>query len=163
MKMKVTMGVWITAGLWFATIGQAADLAATLEIKGLREQQKAVSASAGASHVRPAQPLLETKADEPLTLRWTVRNTGRRSCDDTLVHFLVVSKGSADARATSRHLPQSSVLEGALTMDFAPTNSASGTLALRIHDPGSYVARIEAKPDAANSETTAATIALEVK
>ncbi len=153
----------VVTSLWVVTWAQGGDLAATIELAGPRDGQRAMSDSVNVGRVRRDHATLQVKSGEPLTLRWTVRNTGLKLCENTLVHFLVAPQDSA-GRGTPSHQPQQNVLEGAVTMDFNPTNTASGTLSVRLHERGAYLARVEARQtDAANPEATTATISVQVK
>jgi hypothetical protein len=151
-------------GVWLTLPALAGDLITTLEVSGSRGHPKATGGSGSSRRSPPARPALQAKVDEPLSLHWTVHIAGTKPQPDVLVHFIVVPASPSGPPANAAAQSGKIVVEGALTMDFGPTNSATGTVSLRIHEPGDYLARVEVKAIAtAEVEETLAAVDLRVK
>ena len=93
----------------------------------------------------PERPVFRAAAGERLQVAWRATNTSRAAeLADVLVHFFVVEQEQAGqakvpplgAEANVRH-------EGALSMDFKPSEKAAGRFSLTIDKPGAYLVRVE--------------------
>ncbi len=91
----------------------------------------------------PSRPVVELIQDEAVRVSWHAKNTSQsETFKDVLVHFFVVQEkktGQADVPKLTKDV----TYEGALTADFKPGEDANWQWTLKIHDPGSYLLRVE--------------------
>src|SRR5205807_1401657 len=91
------------------------------------------------------RPVLVAKADTPVTVKWTLRNTDpTATVKDVLVHFFAVREEKANQQEVPK-LNKDVAAESALTMDFKPKDKAAGELTFTVAKPGTYLLRLEAK------------------
>jgi hypothetical protein len=140
------------------SLARAGDLVTTLEVAGPPGKLTVTNAPIRLRPRQRVRPVWEGKADDEFTLHWTVSNAGPERFENVLVHFFVAAEDRAGQPEVPELLPDKVVVEGALTMDFASTNSSTGTVAFRIHEPGDYLVRLEARiaPGVALDEPVAA-------
>ena len=91
----------------------------------------------------PPRPVVELTSDEAVRVSWHAANTSRsETFPDVLVHFFVVREEKT-GQAEVPPLTKDVTYEGALTTDFKPGDSADWQWMLKIHEPGSYLLRVE--------------------
>ncbi len=91
----------------------------------------------------PNRPIVELDRGEAVRVSWHAKNTSQsETFEDVLVHFFVVQEKKT-GQAEVPQLTQDVTYEGALTMDFKPGDAADWQWTLKIHDPGSYLLRVE--------------------
>jgi len=147
---QLLLGVAAAVFFWLRGSIRAEDLITTIEVSGAHGKET-VRSTTKVPKTRPeSRSVIEGKTNEEFTLHWTMRNAGKTLIEDVLVHFFVAEEDQLGQRAVPNLRPEKVVLEGALTMDFNSTNSATGTLSFRIQKPGAYLVRVEAQnlPDA---------------
>ena len=111
------------------------------------------------SQTRPAtkataRATISGSVSDGFTIRWKITHRKKDTAENILVHFFVVRlerKGEAPPPLD----PKKVVIEGALTMDFAADDTATGDQKFRVREPGVYLTRVEVRPesDAPGRET----------
>lgn len=110
---------------------------------GKRQVSTKQTRQAPAKEELPPRPVLEFDHDEPVQVSWRAVNTSKSAeFKDVLIHFFVVKQQQAGLAEVPR-LTKDVTYEGALTMDFDPQDSASWRWTFKIHEPGSYLLRVE--------------------
>lgn len=112
-------------------------------------KEKLISKSRPAEPGKPAEKraAMEGRTDAQFTATWKVMRTGKDEAKDVLVHFYVVRIGRP-GEAPPPLEPRRVVIESALTMDFPPGETAGAAVKFRVDAPGTYLVRIEARPNA---------------
>jgi hypothetical protein len=130
---------------WFlASSGTSASLfTIDLEVQ-VAKVHHTVHAETVALGAKPsARKVLEAKAGQPITVRWTVRNAARtETFKDIVVHFFATKEEKADQQAVPK-LDKDVAVETALTMDFKPADKTDGELIFSLEKPGCYLVRLE--------------------
>jgi hypothetical protein len=101
------------------------------------------------------RPLLTVNARAAISVKWTVRNAGKETVKDALVHFVVVKIAKPDQDEVPK-LNKNVVVETALTMDFKALDKADGEITFAAPAAGVYLIRLEIKGTAAQTEPFAA-------
>lgn len=96
------------------------------------------------SEKKPApRPVVKLTGDEKASVSWHAENTSQaEEFENVLVHFFVVKEKETGQRQVPK-LTADVTYEGALTMDFKPHDTADWKWTLNIHEPGSYLLRVE--------------------
>ena len=92
----------------------------------------------------PERPVLELKAGEEISFRWSVSALEKNSTTykDLTVHvFVTAEKELGQARPPAQD--ENTLFESALFMDFPPKGTAKGDIRLKIEDAGLYLVRVE--------------------
>jgi hypothetical protein len=103
------------------------------------------TAHAEVTALRPkavARPVLEVKAGQRITVRWTLKRSAKSVVKDVLVHCFVVKEEAAGQAAVPK-LNKGVAVESALTMDFKAGDQAEGDLSFLLDGPGPYLLRLE--------------------
>lgn len=148
-----TLGVlgWLLS----ASPATAHDFAIDLEARSGKAKQTAHAETAGPDSKPKARGILEVKAGDRITVRWTLRNADPRiTVENVTVHFFAVK----EAKVGQQTLPSlaRTVAESALTMDFRPRDATEGEVSFTIRQPGAYLVRLQAlksvdRPDVPSS------------
>jgi hypothetical protein len=97
-----------------------------LEAKTAKETKKALAETMAADAERQPRAILAAKADTPVTVKWTLRNTDpAATVNDVVVHFVAVKIDKPDQQTVPK-LTKDVVAESALTMDFKPGDKSEG-------------------------------------
>jgi hypothetical protein len=118
------------------------------------------------AHAESAAPLaktkdrgvIEVKAGERISVKWTMTYAEKDKLKDITVHFFVVQEEKLGQKAIPK-LNKDVTAESALSMDFAKGDKAEGELNFTIDKAGSYLLRLEtigALAGGADHETFAA-------
>jgi hypothetical protein len=92
--------------------------------------------------LRPRQ-VVKLTCNKPIDVSWHAENTSEtEEFKDVLVHFFVV-KEEKTGQTEIPKLTKDVTYEGALNMDFKPHDDADWQWTLNIHEPGSYLLRVE--------------------
>jgi hypothetical protein len=112
---------------------------------------KTAHAEVSALGVKPMpRQVLHVKAGERLRVEWALANIDAgKSFKNVVVHFMAIKEDSLNQLQVPR-LDKGLAAESALTMDFAPKDTARGALNFAIDVPGFYLVRIETRGVATN-------------
>lgn len=137
------VGLAALGGLGAAAPPAEEPFAIDLEVRA-GKASKVAHAQPATRNARPREgDVLETRAGEPLTVRWKLSSTApKATLKNVLVHFYAVKEekpGQQGASGRKRKV----VAETALRMDFAPKDRNEGQLRFTIDTPGSYLFRVE--------------------
>jgi len=140
MSMALAAG-WALAGL---SLLHADDLQITVAVTaGERKAETRQTRQSPAPDPPAPREVFHAESGEPLSVRWQVTNHAQNTkFNDVLVHFFVAREEKTGQHAVPK-LTKNVLYEGALTMDFAPKNSAQWQFDLNITAPGSYLLRVE--------------------
>ena len=142
----------IAIGWFLASPGTpACQFAIDLEVRAAKVHNAchAESVAIGARPLR--RKVLEVKAGEPVTVRWTLRSVARKeTVKDIVVHFFATKEEKAGQQVVPK-LDKEVAVETALTMDFKPTDKTEGELTFTLDKPGCYLVRLETIGAAAGS------------
>ena len=130
---------------WFLALSgtPACPFAINLEVR-VAKMHNTAHAEIVANGATPARrKLLELKAGEPVTVRWTLRSTARKeTLKDIVVHFFATKEAMVGQQAVPK-LDTDVAVETALTMDFKPADKTEGELIFTLDKPGCYLIRLE--------------------
>ena len=128
-----------------ATISaQAGEFGIRVQIDVGDRQVQTKETLASPTSAKPApRPIVELVRDTPARVSWHAQNTSKsEEFKNVLVHFFVV-KEEQTGQAEVPKLNQAPTYEGALTTDFKPHEQADWQWMLNIHEPGTYLLRVE--------------------
>jgi hypothetical protein len=134
----------VLLGLLSWTAAARADhFAIELEARAGKESKTAHTEAVALGATPKPRPVLEVKAGERVTVKWTLRCTDpKETYKDVVVHFFAVKEEKTGQQAVPK-LDRDVTAESALTMDFKPKDANDGELSLTIDRPGSYLLRVE--------------------
>jgi len=134
----------IAIGWFLASSGTSASLfTIDLEVQAAKMHNTAHAETVALGAKPPARKVLEVKAGQPITVRWTLRNVSRtETFNDIVVHFFAAKEEKAGQQAVPK-LDKDVAVETALTMDFKPNDKADGELMFSLDKPGCYLVRLE--------------------
>jgi hypothetical protein len=139
-------GVFVI-GLWLASVptARASHLALDLTVEGRPAPARAgTDTSPPAGGTKP-RPVVKLRRDEPVRLRWSMRNTDRdRKLENLLVHLFVVRQ----EKPGQKEVPdprQGAIWESAFATALDPGKGTNGALEVPIDEPGIYLVRIESQ------------------
>lgn len=146
-SLRLTDRVLVCAALCLflsATAARADDFVMTVAVKFNKREVKTKftdeKPSRKKSHKRP---VFKAAKGELLSVKWSGKNSATGdSFKDLLVHFFVVKQKMAGQEKVPK-LDNNTLHEGALVMDFKPSDSVSGEFTIRIREAGSYLVRVE--------------------
>lgn len=147
------IGLLVLAGLLLPRTVRADDFAFAIDLEAKTPTAgKTAHADVVALGVKPKERgVLEAKAGQRLTVKWTLRNVDpKMTFKDVTVHFFAVKEEKAGQVAVPK-LDRDVAAESALSMDFKPKDSNEGELSFTIDKPGVYLLRVETL-DAAQGE-----------
>ncbi len=131
-----------------ATPARGDHLVLDLEVKAGKATKKVKGEDAALGIKLGAKPkprgILEAKAGQTLTVKWTVTSTAtKEEVKDVVVHFFVV-KEEKTGQTTVPKLDKEVPVESAQgPVDFKPKDTSAGELTFEIETPGSYLLRLE--------------------
>src|SRR5690348_4322524 len=127
--------VLFTLLLWTA-VARADHFAIDLEARAGKESKTAHTEAVALGATPKPRPVLEVKAGDRVTVKWTLRCTDpKETYKDVVVHFFAVKEEKAGQQAVPK-LDRDVAAESALTMDFKPTDAADGELSFTVERPG---------------------------
>jgi hypothetical protein len=150
---RVPAVLFVCAGLFAPGVTRAEDLAFAIDLDvKTPTASKTAHADVVALGVKPKERgVLEAKAGQRVTVKWTLRNVDPRATfKDVTVHFFAVKEAKAGQTAVPK-LDRDVAAESALSMDFKPKDSNEGELSFPLDKPGVYLLRVETL-DAAQGE-----------
>jgi hypothetical protein len=125
------------AGAW------AGDFAIDLQARVGKASRTAHAETIGLGSRDKERGVLEVKAGDRVTIRWTLkREAPKDTVKDVTVHLFVVKEEKLGQRPVPK-LDRDVVAETAMIMDFKPRDKAHGELTITIEKPGSYLLRLE--------------------
>ena len=130
---------------WLAFLPSAQAEHFTIELKAKTgENSKTAKTDAAALGEKPkSRGILEARADQDITVKWTLTCTAKKGeFKDVTVHFFVVKEEKVGQLAVPK-LDKDVTAESALTMDFKPKDKSDGELTFKIETPGNYLLRLE--------------------
>lgn len=135
-----------------ATLADADEFAIELKVTAAGAS-KTITGQAAAIGVKPRpREVLRVKSKERLRVEWTLTNIDQaKSFKNVLVHFVAV-KQERPGQPNVPKLDKGVVNEAALTIDFAPKESARGAITFTLDAPGAYLLRLETIGVAAGAE-----------
>jgi hypothetical protein len=140
----------------------AEPFAIDLEAKAGKASQTAHVEPAGLETAPKPRPVLEAKAGQRVTVKWTLRcSDPKTTYKDVTVHFFAAHEAKAGQKALPK-LDRDAVAETALSMDFKPKDSTEGELSFTLDKPGSYLLRLETIGAATGLGSREAVAALDV-
>jgi hypothetical protein len=130
---------WLAAG----PLVRADDFALDLEVKSGKAVKKAKEEAAGPRHKPKARAVLEVKAGQAITVKWSARSTAAKDVvKDVRIHFFVVKESKVGQAAVPK-LDKNVTAESAIIMDFGPGDNTHGDSTFQIDTPGTYLVRLE--------------------
>jgi len=123
----------------------ASGLEILLQVRSAKQRVKTTHTELQPSATKPQpRPVLTCGEHENLLVSWKATNTSEKeTLQDVIIHCVVVAEQAAgQAKVPPLKDP---VQESALTMDFKPGSSATGTFSLVIDRPGAYMVRVETR------------------
>ncbi|HJT78782.1 MAG TPA: hypothetical protein VJ739_16375 [Gemmataceae bacterium] len=137
-------GLLLVPALLLATAAARADhFAIDLVAQAGKASQTAHAEKAGLDAVVKPRPVLEARAGQAVTVKWTLRCTDpKKTYNDVIVHFVAVKEEKAGQRTVPK-LDKDVTAESALNMDFKPKDSADGQISFTLKEPGAYLLRLE--------------------
>lgn len=139
---RFLLGLAAFAGL-AASASAAEPFAIDLEVRSGKANKTAHAESAAPDFTAPERGVLEVKAGDRVTVKWTLRGTDPAAkLQNITVHFFAVKEETAGQKAVPK-LDKGVVAESALTMDFGPGDKNEAELTFTIEEPGCYLLRLE--------------------
>jgi hypothetical protein len=124
-------------------VARADHFAIDLEARAGKESKTAHAEAAALGATPKPRPVLEVKAGERVTVKWTLRCTDpKETYKDVVVHFFAVKEEKTGQQAVPK-LDRDVTAESALTMDFKPKDANDAELSFTVDRPGSYLLRLE--------------------
>jgi len=138
--LLATFGVLVAA----TASAQAGEFEITINVDVAdRQISTEETAESPTTRTLPPRPVAELTQDQTARVSWHAENTGDvKEFKEVLVHFFVVREEKT-GQAEVPKLTKDVTYEGALTMDFKPHENADWQWTFRIHEPGSYLLRVE--------------------
>lgn len=141
--MRSTLAICLSlSAACYAAAPARGDFAIDLKVTAGKASKTAHADVAGIGVKPKPRLVLEAKAGEPVTVAWTLQNTGKATVKDVVVHFFAVKEEKAGQEKPPK-LNKDVAGESALTMDFKPKDKAEGELNLSLPGPGAYLIRVE--------------------
>jgi hypothetical protein len=126
-----------------APAGRADDFAIDLEARVGKTSRTAHAERLAVGAPSTGRELLELKAGDRVTVKWTLTCTARREVfKDVVVHLFIVKEEKAGQRTVPK-LDRDVLAETAATMDFMPKDRAEGELTFTVEKAGAYLLRLE--------------------
>lgn len=127
--------------LWRVPAAAASHLAVELTVEGRPQPAHAVMDTTpppGGTHPRP---LVHVRANDPVKLHWSMKNTDRKKLDRLLVHLLIVR----EAQAGQKEVPdrKDAVWETISATALDPGKETHGDVEVPVGEPGTYLVRVE--------------------
>jgi hypothetical protein len=113
-----------------------------LEVKSSTDTKTARAEKVAPGERAKPRAVVEAKAGETLTVKWTLTYAGTQELPNVLVHCFAVQQKSLGQKEVPK-LDRTVNFESALTMDFKPKDQASGRFVLKVAKPGFYLLRVE--------------------
>jgi hypothetical protein len=133
----------ITSSLASTPAVRADHFKLELELKAGKTVKKAQTETAGPGIKPRVRGVLEAKAGQSITAKWTITSTAKNgTAKDVVVHFFVV-KIDKVRQTESPKLDKDVSAESALSMDFKPKDASTGEMDIPIRAPGVYLVRLE--------------------
>ncbi len=130
-------------GLAFVSLPAYADhFTIDLEVKSPTATKTAHAEKLAPGEKAKPRLVVETKAGETLTVKWTLTSVSAQELSDVLVHCFIVREKALGQTETPK-LDKDVLYESALTMDFKQKDKASGQFVLKAMKPGFYLLRVE--------------------
>jgi hypothetical protein len=143
----VLIGAYVGASRFLGAAPESASVpfAIDLEVKAGKAAKTAHAQPVDAAAKPKPREVLETKAAETVTVKWTVRNPdAKQTLKDVRIHFFAV-KAEKPGQETVPKLTKDVAAESALTMDFKPMDKTEAELTFKIEKAGCYLLRLETK------------------
>ena len=150
--MNVSRAVRLKASLVLAILAVcptsvviAADIEMSLQVRSAKQLVSTKHTEEQPATTKPKpRPVLTIRENEDQFVSWEATNASKHDTfRDVLIYCVVVSEREV-GQVTMPPL-KDPVQESALTMDFKPGSSASGTFSLMIDQPGTYLVRVETR------------------
>jgi hypothetical protein len=136
-------GLFVLVGLLVPTQSRADHFTIDLQVKSPKEAKTAHAESAPPAAKAKARMIVVAETGKPIRALWTVSSAAKDDeMKDVLIHFFVVRVAEVGQKTVPK-LDKDVAAETALTMDFQPTDKASGQLEFQIDKPGAYLVRLE--------------------
>lgn len=137
-----------------ATCARCATFDAELKISEGKHERTVKSSKTAAGKPPERRAAFDGAAGVQFTASCKITRAAKDEAKDVLVHFYVV-RIDRTGEAPPPLEPSKVVIEGAWTMDFPSGEASSARLPFRIDEPGIFLVRLEARPnaDAAATDT----------
>ncbi len=94
------------------------------------------------------RPVLKGKSGEFVKINWLMKNVFPHGAQKGVkVHFFIVKEAKLGQKPVPNPAGKAGVLDDAFTMDFSEKSTASGSLKIKLPDPGAYLVRIQSESD----------------
>lgn len=133
-----------------AVCAQGAGFEAELKLSEGKHEQTIRTTKIAAHKPLERRAAFEGPVGGQFTASCKITRAGKEEAKDVLVHFYVI-RIDRRGEAPPPLEPAKVVIEGAWTMDFPPGESSSARLPFRLDQPGVYLVRLEARPNADES------------
>jgi hypothetical protein len=126
-----------------APAADASHLAVQLTVEGQPRPTRAETDTMPPPSGKKPRPLLRIRRDQPVRLRWSVRNTDRRKkLEKILIHLFLVREETAGQKEVPDPM-KGAIWETALATALDPGRETHGYFTVPINEPGVYLLRIE--------------------
>jgi hypothetical protein len=150
--MRISRALQLKTAVAFAisavcanSVAIASDIEMSLQMKSAKQRVNVNHTEEQPSSTKPQpRPVFTSEKNEALLVSWKVTNVSKQETfQDVLIYCVVVSE-LKPGQETPPKL-KDPVHESAITMDFKPGSSATGTFSLMIDRPGTYLVRVETR------------------
>ena len=94
------------------------------------------------------RPVLKGKSGEFVKINWQLKNVFPHGAQKGVkVHFFIVKEAKLGQKPVPNPAGKAGVLDDAFTMDFSEKSTASGSLKIKLPEPGAYLVRIQSESD----------------
>lgn len=135
-----------------ATCARCATFDAELKLSAGKHERTVKSSKTAAGKPPERRAAVDGAVGGQFTASCKITRAAKDEAKDVLVHFYVVRIDRA-GEAPPPLEPSKVAIEGAWTMDFPPGETTSARLPFRIDEPGIFLVRLEARPNADDAAT----------
>ena len=94
------------------------------------------------------RPVLQGKSGETLKIEWQLKNVYPHGAQKGVkVHFFIVREAKLGQKPVPNPAGKAGFLDDSFTMDFSEKATASGSLKLKLPEPGFYLVRVQSESD----------------
>jgi len=112
---------------------------------GDKQEQSSMDTTPPIGGVNP-RPVLKAHAGDPIKVTWRMKNSSPHGAmKNVTIHFFVVREGKTGQKPVPDPAGQAGIVDNSFTTDLAFGAVSTGSLKLKISDPGSYLVRVQSE------------------
>jgi hypothetical protein len=112
---------------------------------GDKQEQSSMDTTPPIGGVNP-RPVLKTRAGDAIKVTWRLKNVSPHGAmKGVTIHFFVVKEGKTGQKPVPDPAGQAGIVDSSFTTDLKFGAVSTGSLKLKLEDPGSYLVRIQSE------------------